>query len=184
MTRSRREIEMSTYLPFPCGRAWNREPSNQLFVCMQCSAMHSAPRLRAFQWGNIHEYRGLTCETGDAKCEFGTLLIQAPRRWLWWYSAPTTLWQHNALNASMSLPQIIGYSLLTLAVWKLVQRRSRKTTALNVAGPQKDHWLTGTLEVKFQAWDAHVYKYRKPEVNVPGWFRTLSGGRRRLWRSC
>ncbi|KAJ8582470.1 hypothetical protein M405DRAFT_564241 [Rhizopogon salebrosus TDB-379] len=49
----------------------------------------------------------------------------------------------------MSLPQIVGYSLLTLAIWKLVQRRaSRKATGLNVAGPHKDHWLTGLLEVK------------------------------------
>ncbi|KAG0707374.1 cytochrome P450 [Suillus ampliporus] len=47
----------------------------------------------------------------------------------------------------MSFPQIIGYSVLTLAIWKLVQRRiSRKANTLNVAGPPKDHWWKGNAE--------------------------------------
>jgi len=43
-----------------------------------------------------------------------------------------------------SLPQVIGYGVLTLAVWKLIQRwASRKANALNVAGPEKEHWWKG-----------------------------------------
>ncbi|OJA08679.1 hypothetical protein AZE42_01173 [Rhizopogon vesiculosus] len=50
----------------------------------------------------------------------------------------------------MSLPRIIAYGVLTLAVWKLIQRRaSRKANALNVAGPEKDHWFKGNLESMF-----------------------------------
>ncbi|OAX38825.1 cytochrome P450, partial [Rhizopogon vinicolor AM-OR11-026] len=52
--------------------------------------------------------------------------------------------------ARMFLPQIIGYGVLTLAVFKLIQRRaSRKSIALNVAGPESDHWLKGNVESMF-----------------------------------
>ncbi|KAG1734665.1 cytochrome P450 [Suillus paluster] len=53
----------------------------------------------------------------------------------------------------MTFPQLIGYTVLTLlthAVWKLVQRwASRKANALNVAGPEKEHWWKGNLESIF-----------------------------------
>jgi hypothetical protein len=46
----------------------------------------------------------------------------------------------------MSLHQIIGYGILTLAVWKLIQRRAfTKANSLNVSGPDKDHWFKGSL---------------------------------------
>ncbi|KAG2345549.1 cytochrome P450 [Suillus weaverae] len=47
----------------------------------------------------------------------------------------------------MSFPHLIGYSVLTFAVWKLVQRRaSRKANTLDVAGPASEHWLKGNME--------------------------------------
>ncbi|KAG2356964.1 cytochrome P450 [Suillus spraguei] len=50
----------------------------------------------------------------------------------------------------MSLPRLIGCSVLTLAVWKLVGwRASRKANALDVAGPENEHWLKGNLESVF-----------------------------------
>ncbi|KAG0694815.1 cytochrome P450 [Suillus ampliporus] len=49
-----------------------------------------------------------------------------------------------------ALAQLLGYGVLTLAVWKLVQRRaSRKANALNVAGPDAEHWWKGNLELMF-----------------------------------
>jgi len=45
----------------------------------------------------------------------------------------------------MSLYQIIGYGVLTLTVWKLIQRRALKANSLNVSGPDKDHWFKGSL---------------------------------------
>ncbi|KAG2078937.1 cytochrome P450 [Suillus decipiens] len=47
----------------------------------------------------------------------------------------------------MTFAQLIGYGVLTVVVWKLVQRRaSRKARLLDVAGPEKEHWLKGNLE--------------------------------------
>ncbi|KAG1734666.1 cytochrome P450 [Suillus paluster] len=49
-----------------------------------------------------------------------------------------------------ALAQLLGYGVLTLAVWKLIQRRaSRQANALNVAGPEKEHWWKGNLELMF-----------------------------------
>jgi hypothetical protein len=47
----------------------------------------------------------------------------------------------------MAFAQLIGYGVLTLAVWKLVQRRASKkvVNALDVAGPEKEHWWKGQL---------------------------------------
>jgi hypothetical protein len=46
----------------------------------------------------------------------------------------------------MAFAQLIGYGVLTLAVWKLVQRRaSKKANALDVAGPEKEHWWKGQI---------------------------------------
>ncbi|KAG2121145.1 cytochrome P450 [Suillus cothurnatus] len=45
---------------------------------------------------------------------------------------------------------LIGYSVLTLAVWKLIRRRaSRKADALDVAGPESEHWWKGNMESVF-----------------------------------
>ncbi|KAG1770512.1 cytochrome P450 [Suillus occidentalis] len=50
----------------------------------------------------------------------------------------------------MAFAQLIGYGVLTLAVWKLVQRRaSKKANALDVAGPEKEHWWKGNMESMF-----------------------------------
>ncbi|KAG2036791.1 cytochrome P450 [Suillus americanus] len=50
----------------------------------------------------------------------------------------------------MSFPHLIGYSVLTLAVWKLVRRRaSRKANALDVAGPETEHWWKGWVSLAF-----------------------------------
>jgi cytochrome P450 len=47
----------------------------------------------------------------------------------------------------MAFAQLIGYGVLTLVVWKLVQRRaSGKANALDVAGPEKEHWWKGNME--------------------------------------
>jgi hypothetical protein len=48
----------------------------------------------------------------------------------------------------MAFAQLIGYGVLTLVVWKLVQRRaSGKANALDVAGPEKEHWWKGQLSL-------------------------------------
>jgi hypothetical protein len=53
----------------------------------------------------------------------------------------------------MTFAQLIGYSVLTLAVWKFVQRRaSRKASALDVAGPEKEHWWKGQLSWRSVHW--------------------------------
>lgn len=50
----------------------------------------------------------------------------------------------------MTFAQLIGYGVLTLAVWKLAQRRaSKKVNALDVAGPEKEHWWKGNMESMF-----------------------------------
>ncbi|KAG1829189.1 cytochrome P450 [Suillus variegatus] len=50
----------------------------------------------------------------------------------------------------MTLAQLIGYSVLTFAAWKLVRRHaSRKANALDVAGPDKQHWWKGNMEWLF-----------------------------------
>lgn len=51
----------------------------------------------------------------------------------------------------MAFAQLIGYGVLTLAVWKLVQRRASKkvANALDVAGPEKEHWWKGNMESMF-----------------------------------
>ncbi|KAG1723805.1 cytochrome P450 [Suillus lakei] len=50
----------------------------------------------------------------------------------------------------MSFAQLIGYGVLTLVVWKLVQRwASRKVNELNVAGPEKENWWKGNIESMF-----------------------------------
>jgi cytochrome P450 len=47
----------------------------------------------------------------------------------------------------MTLPHLIGYSVLTLTVWKLVRIwASRKANALDVAGLEKEHWLKGNMD--------------------------------------
>lgn len=48
----------------------------------------------------------------------------------------------------MTLAQLIGYSVLTFAAWKLVRRHaSRKANALDVAGPDKQHWWKGQFSL-------------------------------------
>ncbi|KAG2146016.1 cytochrome P450 [Suillus bovinus] len=50
----------------------------------------------------------------------------------------------------MTFAQLIGYGVLTIAVWKLAQRRAyRKANALDVAGPEKEHWWKGNVESMF-----------------------------------
>lgn len=50
----------------------------------------------------------------------------------------------------MAFAQLIGYGVLTLAVWKLIQRRaSKKANALDVAGLEKEHWWKGNMESMF-----------------------------------
>ncbi|KAG1723804.1 cytochrome P450 [Suillus lakei] len=50
----------------------------------------------------------------------------------------------------MLFTQLIGYGVLTLAVWKLVWRRaSRKANTLDVAGPEKEHLWKGNMESMF-----------------------------------
>ncbi|KAG2036047.1 cytochrome P450 [Suillus americanus] len=50
----------------------------------------------------------------------------------------------------MTFARLVGYGVLTLVVWKLVQRHaSRKVNALDVAGPEKEHWWKGNMESMF-----------------------------------
>ncbi|OAX34745.1 cytochrome P450 [Rhizopogon vinicolor AM-OR11-026] len=67
----------------------------------------------------------------------------------------------------MTLPQIIGYGLLTLAIWKLVRRRA----TLNLAGPEKDHWLKGLpfSSMRFQRYLKIAADYGKA-VKIHGLF--------------
>lgn len=78
----------------------------------------------------------------------------------------------------MSLHRIIGYGVLTIAVWKLIQRQAfKKANTLNVSGPDKDHWFKGAIHCspasKFYTRDTHLHEGNLQSMFVDGFERCL-----------